>query len=156
MARSLIGRPTSAWIRLKSSTADGVKSEMPSSRSRKTVAIAVDAIRFCRSLLAWLELVDLALQLLVDGGELLVDRLQLLAAGLELLGRRPQLLVHRLQLFVARLQLLRVTAALLGRVAQVPLELVDLLLQVAHRRRPRRAVDDGCGARWPPAVARGT
>ena len=53
------------------------------------------------------QLVDLALELLVDGGQLLVDRLQLLAAGLELLGGRAQLLVHRLQLFVARLQLLR-------------------------------------------------
>jgi hypothetical protein len=87
------------------------------------------------------QLVDLALQLLVDGGQLLVDRLQLLAAGLELLGRRAQLLVHRLQLFVARLQLLRRDVALLGRVAQVPLQLVDLLLQHVDARLRRRPVD---------------
>ena len=97
------------------------------------------------------ELVDLDLELLVDGGQLLVDRLQLLAAGLELLGRRAQLLVHRLQLFVARLQLLRGDRALLGGVAQVPLELVDLLLQAVHvgvfvRRRRRRARRDSSSA----------
>ena len=78
------------------------------------------------------QLVDLALQLLVDGRQLFVDRLQLFAAGLELLGRRAQLLVHRLQLFVARLQLLGRDGALLDRVAQVQLQLVDLLLQAAE------------------------
>ena len=46
-----------------------------------------------------------------------------------LFARRAQLLVHCLQLFVARAQLLRDEVPWLGRIAQVPLELLDLLLQ---------------------------
>ena len=45
-------------------------------------------------------LVDLALELVVDGGELFVDRLQLFLAGFQLLGGRAQFLVDRLQLLV--------------------------------------------------------
>ena len=103
---------------------------MRSSRSRKTVAIAVAAIRLCRSLLACASSIDLALQLVVDGRQLLVDRLQFLAAGLQFLGRRAQLLVHRLQLFVAGLQLLGRAFVLLHGVAQLRLQPLELALEL--------------------------
>ncbi len=51
-------------------------------------------------------LVDLALELVVDGGELFVDRLQLFLAGFQLLGGRAQFLVDRLQLLVGGAQFL--------------------------------------------------
>ena len=82
------------------------------------------------------ELLHLAVHLLVDGRELLVDRLQLLAARLELLGGATQLLVHRLQLLVAGLQLLGRRFVLLHGVAQVALHLLELALEVLHQRIP--------------------
>jgi hypothetical protein len=53
-----------------------------------------------------LQLDDLFLELGVDGGELLVERLQLLLGGLELLVRGAQLLVDGHDLFVGDPQLL--------------------------------------------------
>jgi hypothetical protein len=50
--------------------------------------------------------VELALQLRIDGLQLLVHRLQLLLRGLELLGGRAVLLVDRLQLLVGDAQVL--------------------------------------------------
>ena len=113
------GRPMSAGIRLNSSLAPrrvaldaqlAVEEERARSRSRPSGSAGRVGLA---------ELVDLVLQLLVDGGQLLVDRLQLLLAGLELLGRRAQLLVDRLQLLVAGLQLLGRGFVLLDRVAQL-------------------------------------
>ena len=109
------GRPTSAGSRLKTSRARGVDSLTRSARSRKIVPMSVELMRFWKSLLVSAELLDLDLQLLVDGRQLLVDRLQLLLAGLELLGRRAQLLVHRLELLVRRLRLLDLALVLLDR-----------------------------------------
>ena len=65
------------------------------------------------------QLVDLLLQLAVDGDQLLVDRLQLLPGGLELLVGRLQLLVGGLHLLVGRLELLVGGLELLDGGAQV-------------------------------------
>ena len=51
------------------------------------------------------QLLDVALQLVVDGRELFVDRLQFFLARLQFLGRGTHLLVHRLELFVRGLEL---------------------------------------------------
>ena len=96
-------------------------------------------------------LVDLDLQLVVDGGQLLVHRLELFLAGLELFGRGAQLLVDGLQFLVGRLQLLGGRLGLLETLLQVLLLPVELRLEMLDdaarvalghvRRQSQRFVD---------------
>ncbi len=75
-------------------------------------------MKFCRSLLVASELVDLVLQLLVDGGELFVCRLKLLV-------HRHHFFVRAFQLFVRGLQFLDGGAQLGSRLVELVLELFD-------------------------------
>ena len=122
------GRPRSAWTTFRMLLALGVKRRIRRSRSRMMIGMSTVASRFSRSLLTCVEFLIAVLELVVDGGQLLVRRLQLFFRGLELL-------VHALELFVARDQLL------VGRTEIVvrPPVLLDERLQVLLRRARARA-----------------
>ena len=81
------GRPMSVSSRLKIWRAAGVESFTRSARSRKIGADVGRVDQVLEIVVGEAELLDLDLELLIDGRQLLVDRLQLLLAGLELLGR---------------------------------------------------------------------
>ena len=80
------------------------------------------------------QLLDAALQLVVDGRQLFVDRLQFLLARLELFGGGTQLFVHSLKLFIRRLQLFVSRFVLLHRGVELLLENFNLVLGFDARR----------------------
>ena len=137
----VIGRPTSAGIRLSTFSAAGVKRRIRRSSPTITIAICTLASRFTRSLLTRVSSSLRAWSSSLSVFELLVGRLQLLLGGLQLLVGRLQLLVAREDLLVRRLQLLVGGLHLLDDRLQVFARRGQLLLELrdapAARRRLR-------------------
>ncbi len=155
---SLIGRPTSAGIRLSSFSATGVKRRMRRSAPSITIAICDAGEQVHEVVVAAAQLEVAVLELLVDGGQLLVARLDLLLRGLELLVDALQLLVGRLHLLVGGLELLVGGLLLLDDRLQVLARGRQLLLQ--RGRALARPSPAAVGARpgrraWPRLRARG-
>ena len=82
-----------------------------------------------------LHLLDLVVELVVDGAQLLVEGLQLLLGGLQLLVGGLEFLVHRHDFFVRRLEFLVGTLQLLDGALQVIARGLQLLLELAQQIR---------------------
>ena len=127
---SVSGRPRSMSFRLK------ILRDRRREAADQQVAVEEDrgdlgaVEQVAQIVVGLVELLDLALQLVVDRLQLLVDRLRLLARGFQFLVGRLQLLVDRDQLLVRRFQLLERGLVLLDQRLQPLARLAQLAFEL--------------------------
>ena len=134
-ARSASGLPMSEAMTLNIVRAAGVKRRISRLASRNSIAISELFIVFRRSLAVARCMLDGLVELTVEGGELLVERLQLLLGGFQFLVGRLQLLVDRHRLFVGGGQLVIGCLEVVDCAFQLLAGGVELLLELGDMRR---------------------